>query len=216
MKVLGLTGSIGMGKSTTAALFRRYRIPVFDADAAVHGLLAKGGRAVATIDRRFPGTVIDGRVDRARLGALVFGNPERLAALEAILHPMVRDLQNAFLARCRRRRIPWAVLDVPLLLEKTGWRACDRIAVVTAPAFLQAQRVLARPGQSAERLAQIRKAQMGDRAKRRAADFLIPTGRGVAPALRDVRRTIRLMATVKGKKRCAKLYWIRKPPGSIR
>jgi dephospho-CoA kinase len=216
MRILGLTGSIGMGKSTTAKIFRRHHIPVFDADGAVHSLLAKGGKAVPAIARAFPQAVIDDAVDRARLGAQVFGDPARLARLEAILHPMVRDAQNAFLSRCRRRRVPWVVLDVPLLLEKTGWRVCDRVAVVTAPAFLQAQRVLARPGQSSQRLAQIRRAQMSDSDKRRAADFIIPTGLGMAPALRKVRRTIRLMGIVRGKKHCAKLYWIRKPPGSIR
>lgn len=216
MKILGLTGSIGMGKSTTASLFRRQGVPVFDADAAVHRLMAQGGKAVPKIAVLFPQAVKDGRVDRGALGAMVFGNGHALAQLEAILHPMVRDAQTKFIAQNRRHRRPLVVLDIPLLFEKTGWRICQRIAVVTAPPFLQAQRVLARPGQTPERLAQIRAVQLPDAKKRQAADFIIPTGFGLAHALRKVRQTVRLLGHSRGQKRCAKLYWIRKPPGLIR
>ena len=213
MMVLGLTGSIGMGKSTVAAWARGMGIPVFDADAAVHALLGPQGKAVAAVNAAFPGVVETGAVNRGRLGAAVFGHPEKLAKLESILHPLVRQAQNRFLHRCRIRHAALVALDVPLLLEKDGWRACRRIAVVTAPPFVQAQRVLARPGATAERLDAIRAAQMPEWAKRHLADFVIPTGLGKPVALRALKRAVRLCRKTTGAAACAKSYWIRKPRG---
>jgi dephospho-CoA kinase len=193
MKILGLTGSIGMGKSTAAAMLRRLGIPVHDADATVHSLFAPGGAAVARIEAAFPGVVRTGAVDRAALGAIVFGDDVALKRLEAIVHPLVRRAERAFLARQRRRHARLVVLDVPLLFESGGGRRCDRVAVVSCPAFLQAQRVLARPGMTAQRLAAIRAKQMPDAEKRKRADFVIQTGLGRPFALGRLKRVVKLM-----------------------
>jgi dephospho-CoA kinase len=190
MKVLGLTGSIGMGKSTTAAMLRRCRLPVYDADAAVHGLMLPGGAAVAPIAAAFPGVLRDGAVDRTELGARVFADPAALARLEAIVHPLVGRLTDRFLAACRRRRAPLAVLDVPLLLEGGSHRRCHMVAVVSAPAMVQRQRVMARPGMTESRLAAILAKQMPDAEKRRRADLVIPTGLGRAVTMRRVTRLV--------------------------
>ena len=141
MIVLGLTGGIGMGKSTAAAAFRRARIPVFDADAAVHRLQARGGRAVQAIEAAFPGTVHDGAVDRAALRQAVLGNPDALTRLEGILHPMVREDERVFVQRARRHGKRAVVLDIPLLLETGGDRRVDRIVVVSAPDAVQMHRI---------------------------------------------------------------------------
>jgi len=178
MIVLGLTGSIGMGKSTAAAMFRRLRVPVFDSDACVHRLQAPGGAALPAIAAAFPGVVHDGVLDRQKLGAAVFGNPARLATLEAIVHPLVRARQNHFLRIAALHRVPLVVLDVPLLFEGSGWRLCDVTAVVSAPASLQRHRVMQRAGMSAEKLDRILGQQMPDAEKRRRADVVIPSGRG--------------------------------------
>ena len=135
--VLGLTGSIGMGKSTAAQALRRLGVPVHDADAVVHGLMARGGAAVAAIEAAFPGVTRDGAVDRTALGAKVFGDPAALRRLEAILHPLVRRSARRFLERARRRRVPVAVLDIPLLYETGGEELCDAVMVVSAPARIQ-------------------------------------------------------------------------------
>ena len=172
--LLGLTGSIGMGKSAVAAMFRREGVPVFDADAIVHRLQGPGGAVLAAIEARFPGTTGPHGVDRAALGRRVLGNRHELAALEAIVHPAVAREQKRFLARHRARAL--VVLDVPLLFEKGGWRKVGAIAVVTAPAWVQRRRVLARPGMTAERLKAILRLQTPDRIKRARADYLIPTG----------------------------------------
>lgn len=173
--LLGLTGSIGMGKSTAAAMFQALRVPVFDADAAVHRLQGPGGRLVAAIEARWPGTTGPQGVDRARLGAIVLANREELAALEALVHPAVGQEQRRFLARHRARAL--VVLDIPLLFEKGGWRRVGAIAVVSAPLWIQRRRVLARPGMTAAKFRAIRKLQTPDRVKRARADFLIDTGR---------------------------------------
>ncbi len=178
MIVLGVTGSIGMGKSVAAQQLRRLRVPVHDADAVVHALMERGGAGVTPVGRAFPGTVVDGRVDRARLAKLVFGNDAALARLEAILHPLVRRRHAQFIADARRRRISLVALDVPLLFETGGEGQCDAVAVVSCPAFLQEQRVTHRPGMTKERLAAIRARQMPDIDKRRWADYVIPTGNG--------------------------------------
>jgi dephospho-CoA kinase len=176
MYLLGLTGSIAMGKSTAAATFRALGVPVFDADAAVHRLLAPGGAAVAEVSAAFPACVRDGTIDRRTLGRVAFADPVALARLEAILHPRVRAGERRFLARCAAARRPLVVLDIPLLFETAGERLVDAVVVVSAPGFVQAQRVLARAGMTPERLAAIRGRQMPDVEKRRRADFVIATG----------------------------------------
>jgi dephospho-CoA kinase len=191
MKIIGLTGGIGMGKSTATAAFRRLHVPVFDADAAVHALQAKGGRAVGPIGRAFPGTVREGRVDREALRRAVLGKPEALKRLERIVHPLVRDAERRFLAAARRRGERLAVLDVPLLLETGGERRCDQVLVVTAPAAVQRWRVLRRPGMTEERLAAILARQMPDKAKRRKADVLVQSGLSRHFAQRIVRQVVR-------------------------
>ena len=211
MKILGLTGSIGMGKSTVSAMAGRLGIPVFDADAAVHRALAKGGCGVDPVATLIPAALTGGAIDRAVVGRAVFGNPAKLRQLEAILHPIVRFERRRFIALQRRRRRKLAILDVPLLFERDGWAACDRVMVVTAPLFLQAVRVMRRPGMNLSRLAAIRQAQMSESRKRVLADFIIPSGRGRGPALRALRRAVTLTKQAQGKARCAKSYWIRKP-----
>jgi dephospho-CoA kinase len=191
MKILGLTGGIGMGKSTTAAAFRRLRIPVFDADAAVHALQAKGGRGVAPIAAAFPGTVEQGRVNREALRRAVLGDPAALTRLERILHPLVRDAEHRFLAAARRRAEPLVVLDIPLLFETGGEGRCDLVAVATAPAAVQRWRVLRRPGMTEDRLRAILARQLPDAEKRRRADHLIRTGLSRHAAQRSIRRIVR-------------------------
>jgi dephospho-CoA kinase len=180
MIVLGLTGSIGMGKSTTAAMFRELGVPVHDSDEAVHRLYA--GKAAALIDARFPGTVVDGVVDRERLAARVLGDREALRDLEAMVHPLVRADADAFLDRSRAAGAPVAVLDIPLLFETGGRERVDRVVVVTAPAEIQRERVMARPGMTEERFARILERQVPDAQKRQMADYVIDTGKGMEAA----------------------------------
>lgn len=183
--LLGLTGSIGMGKSTAATMFEREGIPVFDADAEVHRLQGPGGALVAAIEARFPGTTGPGGVDRQKLGACVLGNRHELAALEAIVHPAVGRAQKRFLARHRARDL--VVLDIPLLFEKGGWRRVGAIAVVSAPLWMQTKRVLRRPGMTRPKLKAIRRLQVPDRVKRARADFVIETGRPKSETHRQIR-----------------------------
>jgi dephospho-CoA kinase len=190
--ILGLTGSIGMGKSTTSGLFRERGVPVHDADAAVHGLYR--GRAVAPMAQAFPGVVRDGAVDRNLLSAAVLGKPEALARLEAIIHPLVREEEEAFLNRCRQSGAGVAVLDVPLLLETGGQGRCDAVLVVTAPAEIQKARVLARPDMTEDKFAAILARQMPDAEKRRRAHFLVDSGQGLMAARRRVGSILRLLA----------------------
>ena len=178
MIILGLTGSIGMGKSTAATVLSQMGIPVHDADRNVHRLMAKGGAAVERIAAAFPGVVKDGAVDRGALGKRVFGDRAALARLEAILHPMVQAAERAFLAEARHRRRPVVVLDVPLLYETRGENRCDAVIVVTAPQFIQSLRVLRRKGMTPQRLKDIVMRQMPDAEKRKRADFVVPTGLG--------------------------------------
>lgn len=191
MIILGLTGSIGMGKSTAAAMLRALGLPVHDADAAVHALLARGGKAVKAVEAAFPGVTQDGAVDRKALGARVFGNRAALKQLEAILHPLVREAERAFLNRCRHARHDVVVLDIPLLFETGGEKRCDGVIVVTAPQFLQSQRVLRRKGMSPARFQQILGQQMPDPEKRRRADWVVDTGLGRRPTLAALARIIR-------------------------
>ncbi|NEU10660.1 dephospho-CoA kinase [Methylobacterium sp. BTF04] len=183
--VLGLTGSIGMGKSATAALFRDCGVPVHDADAAVHALYGPGGAAATAIGDEFPGSLgPDGAVDRPRLRDLVLGHPERLAALEAIVHPLAQAAARDFLAT--HAQAPLVVLDIPLLFETGGERACDAVLVVTAPAEVQRARVLARPGLDAAAFAAILAKQMPDADKRARATFVLDTSLGFAHAQAEV------------------------------
>lgn len=190
MYILGLTGSIGMGKSTAAEDFRRLRIPVHDADATVHGLLGKGGAAVDRVDKAFPGVVQDGAVDRQKLGAKVFGDDRALKQLEDILHPLVREAENKFLNQNMVRKERLVVLDIPLLFETGGEGRCDGVAVVTAPAFLQRQRVMARPGMTDEKFQAILAKQMPDSTKRASADFIIQTGLGRRHSLNIIKAIV--------------------------
>lgn len=192
MIVLGLSGSIGMGKSTASAMFRRMGVPVYDSDASVHVVLGKGGAAVGPIDVAFPGVVVDGAVDRDALGKRVFGDDAGLKTLEAIVHPLVRRRQDDFLKRCAARRVKLAVLDIPLLFEVRLDVRCDVLVVVSAPARIQAARVLARPGMTQEKFDGILARQMPDAEKRRRADFVVPSGRGKAETLRRLTRIARL------------------------
>jgi dephospho-CoA kinase len=172
--LLGLTGSIGMGKSTVAAMFADEGVPVFDADAEVHRLQGPGGDLVDEIEAAFPDTTTALGVDRTLLGEAVFGDPEAFRRLEAIVHPAVGAARSRFLAAHADR--PLVVLDVPLLFEAGGWESVDKIAVVSAPAQVQRARVLARPGMTAMRFESILARQMPDAEKRARADFVIPTG----------------------------------------
>ena len=190
--ILGLTGSIGMGKSTTANLFRERGIPVHDADASVHRLYR--GRAVAPIAAAFPGVINDDAVDRARLSAAVLGKPEALKKLEAIIHPLVREEEERFLSACRKAGHGLVVLDVPLLLETGGERRCDAVLVVTAPADVQRRRVLARPEMTPDKFAAILARQMPDVEKRRRAHFLVDTSHGLLVAQRQVGSILTVLA----------------------
>lgn len=186
--VLGLTGSIGMGKSTTAQMFREMGSPVHDADQAVHALYA--GEAVGPVGALHPEVIVDGRVDRTRLAAAVLGRPDRLKALEAVVHPLVRAREEAFLAQARAEGRPLAVLDIPLLFETGGEARCDGVLVVTAPADVQRQRVMARSGMTEAALAAILGRQMPDAEKRARARFVVDTSRGLEAARRDVARIV--------------------------
>jgi dephospho-CoA kinase len=195
--VVGLTGSIGMGKSATAAIFRRFGVPVHDADAVVHALYA--GRAAPLIEEAFPGTVSDGIVDRAALSQRVLASPESIAALERIVHPLVREEKLRFLGKAAEAGSPVVVLDIPLLLESGGAGRCDAVVVVTAPADVQRARVLARRGMTEEKFGTILAKQMPDAEKRIRAHFLVETGRGFAAAERQVGDILRAIANRPGR-----------------
>lgn len=188
---LGLTGSIGMGKSETAKMFRRLGVPVCDADRLVHDLYAPGGAAVRAVARAFPGVMQGGAVDRGELGRRVVGRPDEIKRLEAIVHPLVRRAQLNFLAAARRRRVKLVVLDIPLLFETGGEARVDYVAVASAPAALQRARVLRRPGMTEARFLGILSHQVPDREKRRRADFVVRTGLGRRAALEQVRAIVR-------------------------
>ncbi|GGC28626.1 dephospho-CoA kinase [Novosphingobium marinum] len=184
--VLGLTGSIGMGKSAVAAMFQGLGVPVFDADAAVHEMQGPGGSLVAQIEAGFPGTTGPEGVDRPRLGAAVFDDPAALARLEAIVHPAVAQSRRDFLAH--HAESPLVVFDIPLLFEKGGRDEVDAVLVVSAPAEAQRQRVLARPGMTEARFERILGLQMPDAEKRRNADYVIDTGTSLAETRHAVQR----------------------------
>ena len=192
MITLGLTGSIGMGKSTVAAMFADEGVPVFDADAAVHRLQGPEGALVAAIEERFPGTTGPQGVNRSALAERVLGEPEALQNLEGLIHPAVARERDAFLLA--NGSAPLVVLDIPLLLEKGGGGSVDKVVVVSAPAPVQRQRVLARPGMTGEKLDRILALQMPDEEKRARADFVIPTGGAIEETRDSVRRIIACLA----------------------
>lgn len=202
MVVLGLTGGIAMGKSTAAAAFRCYGVPVFDADAAVHRLLAPEGAAVEAVAAAFPeARSAAGGIDRRALGRLVFDDPAALRRLEAILHPLVQAAERRFLAVSAAHGRRLVVLDIPLLYETGAERRLDAVAVVSAPALVQEQRALRRPGMDRARLEAIRARQMPETEKRRRADFVIPTGLGRRPMLDAVGGIVRML------RRCPGAVW---------
>ena len=192
--ILGLTGSIGMGKSAVAAMFREAGVPVFDADAAVHELQGPDGALLGAIEEEFPGTIGERGVDRQKLGAAVFGDPAALKRLEALVHPAVGALRQTFMAE--HRSAPLIVLDIPLLYEKGGPHGLDAVVVVSAPAELQRARVLARPGMSAEKFAQVLNLQVPDADKRARADYVIDTGVALADTRRAVQRLVHALTRV--------------------
>jgi dephospho-CoA kinase len=190
MKLIGLTGSIGMGKSTTAKLFAEEGVPIYDADAAVHALYAIGGAAVEPVEAIFPGVVVDGAIDRERLSAKVLGNPEAMKRLEQIVHPLVAKSRLDFLKGAEQACADLVILDIPLLFETGGEKHLDSIIVVSAPADLQRQRVLERPGMTEAKLDSILARQTPDADKRARADFVIDTSAGLDHARAQVRAVL--------------------------
>lgn len=187
-----------MGKSTASSMFRRLGVAVQDSDAAVHKLMAHGGRAVSLVERAFPGVARDGQIDRALLGSRVFGDPAALKCLEGILHPLVAQEREHFLRQQALQGRPLVVLDVPLLFETGGDRDCDLTVLVTAPPFVQESRVLRRPGMSLEKLNRIRTQQMPDREKRQRADIVLETGLGKRPVWLAIQAIVRQSVHRKG------------------
>jgi dephospho-CoA kinase len=192
--ILGLTGSIGMGKSTAAATLRRLGVPLFDADAEVHRLLGPGGEAVGPVEAAFPGVRTEaGGIDRRLLGPLVFHDLAALRRLEGILHPLVRQAERRVVAQARARREPLVVLDIPLLFESGSIERCHYALVVSAPLRLQRERVMRRPGMSDSRFADILRAQMPDHEKRRRADFVVATALGRSESFRRLKAIVRTL-----------------------
>lgn len=187
--IIGLTGSIGMGKSAVAAMFADENVPVFDADAAVHDMQKAGGELVAEIEAAFPGTTSADGVDRKALGAAVFGDRDRLAKLESLIHPAVAERRKAFLAA--RNDADMVLFDIPLLFEKGGQASVDVTVVVSAPASDQRARVLARPGMTPEKFEQILALQMNDADKCARADYVIDTGQDIVATRNDVRTLVK-------------------------
>jgi len=199
MFILGLTGSVGMGKSATAKMFAEEGVPVHDADAAVHALYE--GEAVKPIEAAFPGTTADGKVDRLKLGERVIGHADEIRRLERIVHPLVAAVRDEFLAEARRRGAKIAVLDIPLLYETGGETLCDAVVVVSAPAQIQRERVLARPGMTEAKFAALLAKQMPDVDKRARADFVVDTSKGFDAARAQVRDILAQVAKMANRKR---------------
>jgi dephospho-CoA kinase len=198
MFILGLTGSIGMGKSTTANFFREAGVPVHDSDAAVHRLYE--GEAVAPVESAFPGVTVDGRIDRTKLSAQVVGNPDAIKRLEAIVHPLVRATTQRFIAENTARGSRVIVLDIPLLFETGGEKNVGAVVVVSAPADVQRARVLSRPGMTAERLDALLARQMPDAEKRTRAHFVVDSSRSFDSARDQVRGILRAIAALPGRR----------------
>jgi dephospho-CoA kinase len=195
--LIGLTGSIGMGKSETAKMFERLGIPVYDSDAAVHRLYEPGGVAVAKIAEAFPGSIRDGRVDRVALSRLLAGDEAAFKKLEAIVHPLVAEENRKFMEQAIRDGADMVVQDIPLLFETGGHTRMDAVVAVSAPADLQRERVLARPGMTAEKLDQILSRQMPDEEKRAKAHFVVETDKGLEQAFEQVKS---IVAALKAKR----------------
>lgn len=191
MRIIGLTGSIGMGKSAASRYLRYLRVPVYDADAAVHAVYAAGGPAVGPLGAVWPEAIRDGAVDRAVLSSLIAADDSVLPRLEAIVHPIVRTVQERFLLAAALRREPVIALDIPLLFETGGEQRCDAVFVVSAPAFIQRARVLARPEITPEKFAYILSRQTPDRIKRERADYIIPSHQGWFAMLDALRGSLR-------------------------
>lgn len=187
--IVGLTGSIAMGKSTAAKMIREMGIPVFDSDASSRALTATGGAAIPAITKRFPGVMVNGQLDRQALAKLVFSSPRDLVALEAIVHPLVKAARQKFVRQAKRARRRVLVFDVPLLFETKSEHQCDIVIVISAPAFLQRQRALARPGMDQPLLSSVLSRQIPDAVKRTLADVVVPSGLGKAETLRRLKKT---------------------------
>ena len=194
MFILGLTGSIGMGKSTTAKMFADAGVPVHDADAVVHRLYE--GEATPAIEAAFPGTTVGGKVDRDKLGKRVLGDAGAIQSLETIVHPLVAQARDRFLAEAERSGAPVALLDIPLLYETGGDQRCDAVVVVSAPGELQRRRAFGRAGMTEAKLAAIMTKQMSDQEKRRRADFVVDTSLGFEHARAQVRDILAKVATM--------------------
>lgn len=190
MIVIGLTGGIGMGKSTVAKQFQLLGAKTCSADACVHKLMGKGGKAVAKIRKYFPSAVKGGEVDRKILGKIVFADKQKLLQLENILHPLVQRMENDFIAKARKLDAKMVILDIPLLFETNGHERVDFTLVVSAPAFIQKQRVMARQGMTAERFEKIIASQMQDLEKRGRADFVISTGLGKGYSFKQAKELV--------------------------
>lgn len=199
MYILGLTGSIAMGKSETARMFRRLRVPVIDSDAIVHQLFAKGGALVPKVDALFPGVAVNGAIDRNRLGIVVLSDNQRMKQLEALVHPAVQKVQAQKIRQAARAGHDLVVVDIPLLFETKGEKRMDGVMVVSAPAFVQKARALKRPNMNKLKLAAILQRQVPDRIKRQRADFVVHSGLGRHWALNQVKSVIAKIRAVKWK-----------------
>jgi dephospho-CoA kinase len=193
MIVAGLTGSLAMGKSETARMFASLGVPVFDADAEVHRLYTQGGAAVEMIGARFPEAIVDGAVDRRRLGEIVLKDAAALRAVEKLVHPLVRKAEAEFLSKCRGEARPLAVLDIPLLFETGRQRDVDRIIVVSAPGDVQRSRALSRPGMTAEKFEALTARQVPDAERRRQAHFIVDSSQGLDQALAQVKAIVAIL-----------------------
>ena len=193
MIVVVLTGSIAMGKSTTATMFNWRKIPIFDADKVVHNLFSKGGAAVGMVNEHFPSAIANDKVDRAVLGQIVFGDPYRLSILESIIHPLVDIERKRFFQSHRRGKTKMVVLDIPLFYETKKQYKSDFVCVVSAPSFLQRQRALGRPGMTKQKLDAILSRQMPDYEKRKRSNFVVSTGLGKAHTNRILGKTLNRM-----------------------
>jgi len=198
MFILGLTGSIGMGKSTTANFFREAGVPVHDSDAVVHRLYE--GEAVAPVEAAFPGVAVDGRIDRTKLAERLVGNPDAIKRLEAIVHPLVRAVSERFIADERAHGARVIVLDIPLLFETGGEKRVDAVVVVSAPADVQRARVLGRAGMSADKLEALLKRQMSDAEKRSRAHFIVDSSRSFDSARAQIHAILRAVAALPGRR----------------
>lgn len=199
--VIGLTGSIAMGKSTTATLLRTLGVPVFDADAVVHDLMKPGTVVASEIEERFPEVIVSGGIDRQKLGSIVFADPKSLSDLEHIIHPRTRASREQFLHHAARQKISIVALDIPLLFESKSENLYDAAMVVSAPAFLQKQRALARPGMTEAKLKGILAHQMPDAQKRLRADVVVPSGLGKRETLRVLAKFLKVL-----KAQCKRRY----------